>query len=46
MRSRIVLFLALAVAVAWVDLWLDREAFPEACCADVDPETAKVMAAT
>jgi pimeloyl-ACP methyl ester carboxylesterase len=29
-----------------VDLWLDREAFPEAFCADVDPETAKVMAAT
>jgi pimeloyl-ACP methyl ester carboxylesterase len=29
-----------------VDLWLDRELFPEAFCADVDPETAKVMAAT
>jgi len=29
-----------------VDLWLDREAFPAAFCADVDPETAKVMAAT
>jgi hypothetical protein len=29
-----------------VDLYLDREAFPEAFAADVDPETAKVMAAT
>jgi pimeloyl-ACP methyl ester carboxylesterase len=29
-----------------VDLWLDREAFPEAFCADVDHETAAVMAAT
>jgi pimeloyl-ACP methyl ester carboxylesterase len=29
-----------------VDLYLDREAFPEASCADVDPETAGVMAAT
>jgi hypothetical protein len=29
-----------------VDLWLDRELFPEAFCADVDPETATVMAAT
>jgi hypothetical protein len=29
-----------------VDLWLDRELFPAAFCADVDPETAKVMAAT
>jgi pimeloyl-ACP methyl ester carboxylesterase len=28
-----------------VDLYLDREAFPEAFCADVDPETAAVMAA-
>jgi pimeloyl-ACP methyl ester carboxylesterase len=29
-----------------VDLYLDREAFPEAFAADVDPETAAVMAAT
>src|SRR6266496_18227 len=29
-----------------VDLYLDREAFPAAFAADVDPETAKVMAAT
>jgi pimeloyl-ACP methyl ester carboxylesterase len=29
-----------------VDLYLDREAFPEAFAADVDPETALVMAAT
>jgi pimeloyl-ACP methyl ester carboxylesterase len=29
-----------------VDLYLDREVFPEAFAADVDPETAKVMAAT
>ena len=29
-----------------VDLWLDRELFPEAFAADVDPEMAKVMAAT
>ena len=29
-----------------VDLWLDRELFPAAFCADVDLETAKVMAAT
>jgi pimeloyl-ACP methyl ester carboxylesterase len=29
-----------------VDLYLDREAFPEAFAADVDPETARVMAAT
>jgi pimeloyl-ACP methyl ester carboxylesterase len=29
-----------------VDLYLDREAFPGAFCADVGPETAKVMAAT
>jgi pimeloyl-ACP methyl ester carboxylesterase len=29
-----------------VDLYLDRELFPEAFAADVDPETAKVMAAT
>jgi hypothetical protein len=29
-----------------VDLWLDRELFPAAFCADVDPETAAVMAAT
>ena len=29
-----------------VDLYLDREAFPEAFCADVDPETAQVTAAT
>jgi pimeloyl-ACP methyl ester carboxylesterase len=29
-----------------VDLYLDRGAFPEAFAADVDPETAKVMAAT
>ena len=29
-----------------VDLYLDRELFPEAFCADVDPETAAVMAAT
>jgi pimeloyl-ACP methyl ester carboxylesterase len=29
-----------------VDLYLDREAFPEAFAADVDPETAGVMAAT
>jgi pimeloyl-ACP methyl ester carboxylesterase len=29
-----------------VDLYLNREAFPEAFCADVDPETAAVMAAT
>jgi pimeloyl-ACP methyl ester carboxylesterase len=28
------------------DLYLDRELFPEAFAADVDPETAKVMAAT
>jgi hypothetical protein len=28
------------------DLYLDREAFPEALAADVDPETAGVMAAT
>jgi pimeloyl-ACP methyl ester carboxylesterase len=29
-----------------VDLYLDREAFPEAFAADVDPETAAIMAAT
>jgi pimeloyl-ACP methyl ester carboxylesterase len=29
-----------------VDLYLDRELFPEAFAADVDPETAAVMAAT
>jgi hypothetical protein len=29
-----------------VDLSLDRELFPEAFCADVDPETAKVIPAT
>jgi pimeloyl-ACP methyl ester carboxylesterase len=29
-----------------VDLYLDRELFPEAFCADVDPEMAAVMAAT
>ena len=29
-----------------MDLYLDREAFPEAFAADVDPETAGVMAAT
>ena len=29
-----------------VDLWLDRELFPEAFAADVDLETAKVTAAT
>jgi pimeloyl-ACP methyl ester carboxylesterase len=29
-----------------VDLYLDREAFPEAFAADVDPEMARVMAAT
>jgi hypothetical protein len=29
-----------------VDLYLDREAFPEAFAADVDPEVAAVMAAT
>ena len=29
-----------------MDLYLDREAFPEAFCADVGPETAAVMAAT
>lgn len=29
-----------------VDLYLDREAFPEAFAGDVDPETAAVMAAT
>jgi hypothetical protein len=28
------------------NLYLDREAFPEAFAADVDPETARVMAAT
>jgi Cys/Met metabolism PLP-dependent enzyme len=33
-------------AARGVDLWLDRELFPEAFAADVDPETAKVMAAT
>ena len=29
-----------------VDLYLDRELFPEAFCADVDPDTAAMMAAT
>ncbi len=29
-----------------VDLYLDRELFPEAFAADVDPETSAVMAAT
>jgi hypothetical protein len=29
-----------------VDLYLDRELFPETFAADVDPETARVMAAT
>jgi pimeloyl-ACP methyl ester carboxylesterase len=29
-----------------VGLWLDRELVPAAFCADVDPEPAKVMAAT
>jgi pimeloyl-ACP methyl ester carboxylesterase len=29
-----------------VDLYLDRDLFPEAFAADVDPETAAVMAAT
>jgi pimeloyl-ACP methyl ester carboxylesterase len=29
-----------------VDLYLDRELFPEAFCADVDPKAAAVMAAT
>jgi pimeloyl-ACP methyl ester carboxylesterase len=29
-----------------VDLYLDREAFPEAFAADIDPDTAAVMAAT
>jgi len=29
-----------------VDLYLDRDLFPEAFAADVDPKTAEVMAAT